>query len=581
MQAFSAKTPQSFAAMFGTTAAAESNAADFATQFAAALQNGDETAFNPMHRWQLDGVKDISDIAAYQLVSDVDASEILPEKSYLGSPFTSPETQPGLSENDAEGIQGLQLVRLTGLELTSLIENGHIQSVDSINEQGPIDDNSMFVFAQVLGTDTSSHLIPVAKLDSIAHPEALTVVSTTLPPTPELPGAAPIPFAGSSNTPAEATVNTAAATAAGTTSAPQNTSASNNTGTAPGTSQLNSIPAGDDAVEAFATQQAKELAANGMNDAKRAEMAAHGKIDGKAAEGHVVPQSPQAAANNKSQAANQQKASNQGQQPSATVSSQAASQSGQASAAATATTKPETQSKPSSTSTSDKPGVRETSARKSAAHTQRAPISWTPERLAGLPENAVPAEAVAGGLTGLRSEPSFMNSMGLMGGKPSPLQGGQIAKQVNLQISRAVKNGSNEFNMRLNPTELGSVRVKMVFNESGRVSAQLFVERPETLELLQREMRGIERAVEAGGHKLDQGGLSFNLDTNDGQSAGKAFAEAAQQDRLKEKIEAGTATDPDGTSDDNFNNEDGLTDLAVLEKVLSRVSPDTGLDVRV
>jgi len=209
-----------------------------------------------------------------------------------------------------------------------------------------------------------------------------------------------------------------------------------------------------------------------------------------------------------------------------------------------------------------------------------APVSWTPERLAGLSDGALPSDTIAGGLSSLRGEPSFMNSMGLMGGKPSAALGGQIAKQVNLQVTRAVKNGRNEFTMRLNPSELGSVRVKMSFHESGSVSARFLVERPETLELLQREVRGMERAVEAGGHKVDAQGLSFNLDSNDDQGAGKAFADAAREDQLKDKIENSGSSDQDDTahSENQFNDQ---TDLATLEEILSRVSPETGLDVRV
>ncbi|WP_025896409.1 flagellar hook-length control protein FliK [Kordiimonas gwangyangensis] len=66
-----------------------------------------------------------------------------------------------------------------------------------------------------------------------------------------------------------------------------------------------------------------------------------------------------------------------------------------------------------------------------------------------------------------------------------------MAKQLNMSVSRAVKAGEQEFTMRLDPAELGRVQVKLKFMEGGRVHAQVVAERPETLELLQRDARGL------------------------------------------------------------------------------------------
>lgn len=198
---------------------------------------------------------------------------------------------------------------------------------------------------------------------------------------------------------------------------------------------------------------------------------------------------------------------------------------------------------------------------------------WTPERLAGLPDSTS-ASAMASGLAGLKGESSLMNSMGLLGGRASPELGHQVGQQLNASVTKAVKEGQQEFTVRLNPSELGRVQVKLNFLEGGRVQAQVMAERPETLELLQRDTRGLERALEAGGSKAD-GGIEFSLEDKDGQSAGKSFAEAMQQEKMREQMNDGSGEA--GPAD----YEEMMQEEIPLEEILSQVTVETGLDVRV
>ena len=326
-----------------------------------------------------------------------------------------------------------------------------------------------------------------------------------------------------------------------------------------------------------------------------ADATAQVKADEKAIEGQLVKGA-------KNRAAEQQAAENNNAQNPASASRSETAQAERLRAATTAQQQAATQPQNQSTTTSsDRVGAspavvaqpsetresksKDNSAAKAAPAIATASASsppvWTPERVVAYPEALPTSAAIAAGLSSLRGEAGFSENLGsLLGGKPSPALSAQVAKQLNLHVTRAVKDGNNEFNLRLNPGELGSVRVKLTFTEAGRVAAQVFAERPETLELLQREARGFERAVEAGGHKVENGGLNFSLDTGDGQSAGKAFADAVQQDRLKEQIKEGAASAEEGEALAGSESSD-LTDLAALEEILSRVSPLSGLDVRV
>jgi flagellar hook-length control protein FliK len=84
------------------------------------------------------------------------------------------------------------------------------------------------------------------------------------------------------------------------------------------------------------------------------------------------------------------------------------------------------------------------------------------------------------------------------------------------QITKQVANGNRVFDIRLDPAELGKVDVRIELRADNRVHAVLTVERPETLNELQRSARDLERSLAEAGLELDENGLSFQM--NDGQN---------------------------------------------------------------
>jgi flagellar hook-length control protein FliK len=71
--------------------------------------------------------------------------------------------------------------------------------------------------------------------------------------------------------------------------------------------------------------------------------------------------------------------------------------------------------------------------------------------------------------------------------------------------------GEKEFRIALDPDELGRVEVKLRIDDEGAVKAEVRVERVETLQLLQRDARTLERAFEQAGLKTGGDGLQFSL----------------------------------------------------------------------
>ena len=102
-------------------------------------------------------------------------------------------------------------------------------------------------------------------------------------------------------------------------------------------------------------------------------------------------------------------------------------------------------------------------------------------------------------------------------------QGGpetQASQQVALQIHKAVTDGVDRLTMQLQPERLGGIEISLDLSTGGRVSANIIVDRPETLNLLQRDARGLEQALGSAGLDADGGSLNFSLRQQEQQAGG-------------------------------------------------------------
>ena len=92
----------------------------------------------------------------------------------------------------------------------------------------------------------------------------------------------------------------------------------------------------------------------------------------------------------------------------------------------------------------------------------------------------------------------------------NPINMGQVA----FEMVRQVQHGTSRFTIRLDPPELGRVDVKMHVDTSGAVNARLTVDRPETLDLFQRDRQSLERALSQAGLDTSKTNLEFSLRQN-------------------------------------------------------------------
>ena len=71
--------------------------------------------------------------------------------------------------------------------------------------------------------------------------------------------------------------------------------------------------------------------------------------------------------------------------------------------------------------------------------------------------------------------------------------------------------GAKQFDIRLDPPELGRVEVRLSIDATGKASAHLSADQPQTLDLLQKDASSLTRALREAGLDVSQDGLNFSL----------------------------------------------------------------------
>jgi hypothetical protein len=92
-----------------------------------------------------------------------------------------------------------------------------------------------------------------------------------------------------------------------------------------------------------------------------------------------------------------------------------------------------------------------------------------------------------------------------------PIPSKEILDQINVQISKAAKEGLDKITVQMRPEALGRVEVQLKLGSEGQLSAHIVADRPETLEALKRDSSQLERSLADAGFKTDQGSLQFSL----------------------------------------------------------------------
>jgi flagellar hook-length control protein FliK len=94
-------------------------------------------------------------------------------------------------------------------------------------------------------------------------------------------------------------------------------------------------------------------------------------------------------------------------------------------------------------------------------------------------------------------------------------------EQVILQLHRSVKSGNDQMTIQLQPAELGKINIKLSIASDGNVQGTVVAHNPATLDLLLKDVRSLERALQEAGLRADSGSLQFSLSGQSGNTSGQ------------------------------------------------------------
>lgn len=90
---------------------------------------------------------------------------------------------------------------------------------------------------------------------------------------------------------------------------------------------------------------------------------------------------------------------------------------------------------------------------------------------------------------------------------------------MTVHLTKAAVDGVDHIKVQLNPPELGHVEVRMEVGPSGHFSAVFAADRPQTVDMLQRNAHELTRSLQDAGIQTDAGSLSFNLRNQNQQNS--------------------------------------------------------------
>ncbi|MBL6454017.1 flagellar hook-length control protein FliK [Belnapia sp. T6] len=152
-----------------------------------------------------------------------------------------------------------------------------------------------------------------------------------------------------------------------------------------------------------------------------------------------------------------------------------------------------------------------------SAHVSAAPVP------APMPAAAVPPDSMAPGLSPPPPVPAAepATPAAPFASTPPPLPPARQVAQATITL--ALGNGqAPRLTVALEPEALGRVEIRIERGAEGEpASVRVLAERPETLALLQRDQRELDRSLSLAGISVPEGGLQFGLATGGGEGGGR------------------------------------------------------------
>ena len=142
-----------------------------------------------------------------------------------------------------------------------------------------------------------------------------------------------------------------------------------------------------------------------------------------------------------------------------------------------------------------------------------------PPAASAQPSTAIPQQLNPALLLPLQSQKVVLQPPGVV-----PNVEAHDVEALAAHLAARIAGGERHFDIRLDPPDFGHVDVRLTVDTSGRAQAHVVVDRPQTLELLQRDAATLQSALKETGLNFGDNSLNFSLQ---GQERGDGRPESS------------------------------------------------------
>ncbi|MEZ5690675.1 MAG: flagellar hook-length control protein FliK [Rickettsiales bacterium] len=101
-----------------------------------------------------------------------------------------------------------------------------------------------------------------------------------------------------------------------------------------------------------------------------------------------------------------------------------------------------------------------------------------------------------------------------------------ISEQVVFHVKKIIATGNSKITIQLSPEDLGKLDIKLDIDAKGKTGVTITADNKNTLDMLQRDSQGLQKALTDAGLKADSGSLNFNLKGGGQNGGGSGYNQA-------------------------------------------------------
>ncbi len=112
----------------------------------------------------------------------------------------------------------------------------------------------------------------------------------------------------------------------------------------------------------------------------------------------------------------------------------------------------------------------------------------------------------------------------------------EVVEQIKVNITKSAIKGVDTIDIQLKPEDLGKIQIRMHIAKDGKLHADIISSRPETMDMLQKDVSGLERAFQDAGYDTDSRSFNFSFQ-KENQAGGEQKDEAGLLKFIGESLE--------------------------------------------